>query len=158
MSERVKQEVLRKARDPTREKHKRRGVWACERDPCGQASRSKTNRKDPEGRWAQLLPTAQRLWRSSRTTSALRRRWAAKWARKPATFWRHFLCSDEKIFKTIPKMHAKNDGLWLSAEDPTQEELDQVTVVQDRNCSSVCFWGGGLVPRQGAVPRLHRHP
>jgi hypothetical protein len=48
----------------------------------------------------------------------------------------------QKIFKAVPKIHKQNDGLWLTAIDPSETELEELTVIQERNSCSVAMWVG----------------
>ena len=49
--------------------------------------------------------------------------------------------SDEKTFYLSVSRHRQNDGLWISADNPTPEELELVQDRSGRHSPSISAWG-----------------
>ena len=132
----VKKSIIEMAEDKDQPKHKRRSIELAKEF---QVSNSSVKRV--------LRGSGKKYFRPCKTIALkphhrqFRVRWAKKWRNEPKTFWRKFLFSDEKIFRAIPKAHAQNDGLWLTATNTPVAEMEQVEVVNDRHCASVAMWG-----------------
>ena len=133
--------VVRKAKSTNRKRLRRRVFSLAQETHAGRKMSSTTIRR--------ILKAHGLAFRRSRASIHMkphhiscRLRWAQKWMKKPKEFWRNFIFSDEKIFRLHAPRHAQNDGIWIDAVSPRDEDIKILEHTVDRHSAKVAVWAG----------------
>lgn len=135
----VKRQIIAKAKDSGRPGWRRRAVAL--------ATESHAGRMVCEESVRRVLREAGLVYRRLRVKPilkphhiAVRLQWGKNWVKKPATFWKQFLFSDEKLFRMRRQPHKQNDGLWMDILDVTNPDSEQLYSQQPDDSVRVNVW------------------
>ena len=140
ISQRTKDIVVQRATNTNRKDHERRARGLAKIPHNGRTLSEKAIRGILKESNLKYYPPRSKITLKPHHRQC-RTRWATKWKEKQWPYWKKFCFSDEKIFRMFSKKHSRNGGLWLTATNPTEEELEQVDSPQIRDSQKICAWG-----------------